>query len=93
MSGEDRSKAEDAAAILENATFQEAFYLLDTALIERWRGENSQAVREEIFQRQRALGWVRDILLEHINKAAAQDARAGIKDSPWRLLWNKLTSK
>ena len=59
---------------------------------QRWRAASTPAEREDIFYRQHALRSVRDELLEHINAAAAADAKQG-KQSLWRGLWNTLRTQ
>lgn len=83
-------RAEQARSILENELFADTLAELDAALVARWRSENDREERDSIFYRQQALAEMRGSLLEHINKAAAQDAREGVTDSVWRLIWNRL---
>ena len=85
-------RARDAASVLQSPVFAEAFARLDADLIARWRAASTPAEREDIFYRQHALRSVRDELLEHINAAAAADAKQG-KQSPWRGLWEKLRNQ
>lgn len=85
-------RARDAANVLQSPVFAEAFARLDADLITRWRVAPTPAEREDLFHRQQALRAVRDELLEHINAAAAADARQG-KQSPWRGLWNTLRNQ
>lgn len=85
-------RARDAAGVLQSPVFAEAFARLDADLVTRWRAAPTPAEREDIFHRQHALRAVRDELLEHINAAAAADARQG-KQSPWRGLWEKLKNQ
>lgn len=93
MTSTDRDdRAADAATVLQSPVFAEAFARLDADLVTRWRAAATTAEREDIFHRQHALRAVRDELLEHINAAAAADARQG-RQSPWRGLWEKLRNQ
>ena len=92
MNTHNEDRARDAANVLQSPVFAEAFARLDADLVTRWRVAPTAAEREDLFHRQHALRAVRDELLEHINAAAAADAKQG-KQSPWRGLWEKLRNQ
>jgi hypothetical protein len=86
------AEAEDALALLENASFQACLKALDDETVDIWRKAVSADMREDMYHRQAALRGINDWLLGKIDAAATYDGRMK-NPSAWRAQWDKLRNK